>query len=98
MRYPETLLATATHDHKRGEDTRMRLVALTEIVSDWETTLEALDEIAGDYRSERGPSPDDIYLFYQVLVALCCDSSHENLSDLLRAFMLYATLESKRTK
>src|SRR5690625_292570 len=97
MRYPETLLATATHDHKRGEDTRMRLVALTEIVSDWETTLEALDEIAGDYRSERGPSPDDIYLFYQVLVALWCDSSHENLTDRLWEYMLKASRESKRT-
>lgn len=97
MRYPETLLATATHDHKRGEDTRMRLVALTEIVSDWDTTLEALDEIAADYRSERGPSPDDVYLFYQVLVALWCDSSHDNLTDRLWEYMLKASRESKRT-
>ena len=97
MRYPETLLATATHDHKRGEDTRMRLVALTELVSEWDATLSTLDEIAADYRSDRGPSADDIYLFYQVLTALWCDSSHDDLSDRLWDYMLKASRESKLT-
>lgn len=32
---PTTLLATATHDHKRGEDTRARLAVLTEIPDLW---------------------------------------------------------------
>src|SRR5690606_3131269 len=29
-RFPRSLIATATHDHKRGEDTRMRQISLTE--------------------------------------------------------------------
>ncbi|WP_245200132.1 malto-oligosyltrehalose synthase [Herbaspirillum sp. LeCh32-8] len=36
---PYSLLATATHDHKRGEDARMRLAALSEIPEEWHTLL-----------------------------------------------------------
>jgi len=32
---PYSLLATATHDHKRGEDTRARLAVLSEIPHEW---------------------------------------------------------------
>ena len=61
------LLASATHDHKRGEDTRMRLAALSEMPERWEEAVEALEEIAERY--------DDIsavhrYLVYQTLAAL----------------------------
>ncbi|MBO9353829.1 malto-oligosyltrehalose synthase [Bordetella petrii] len=34
-RFPAAMLATATHDHKRGEDVRARLAALTEIPLEW---------------------------------------------------------------
>ncbi|EHK64446.1 malto-oligosyltrehalose synthase [Achromobacter arsenitoxydans] len=33
--HPRAMLATATHDHKRGEDTRARLAALTEMPARW---------------------------------------------------------------
>ena len=33
--FPRALLATATHDHKRGEDTRARLAVLSEIPEEW---------------------------------------------------------------
>ena len=32
---PRSLLATATHDHKRGEDVRARLAVLSEIAPEW---------------------------------------------------------------
>src|SRR5208283_4640966 len=38
-RFPRALLATATHDHKRGEDTRMRLAVLSEIPEEWESAV-----------------------------------------------------------
>ena len=41
--YPRALLATATHDHKRGEDTRMRLAVLSEIPDEWESCARSLD-------------------------------------------------------
>ncbi|HSB96896.1 MAG TPA: malto-oligosyltrehalose synthase, partial [Spongiibacteraceae bacterium] len=33
--FPHALLATATHDHKRGEDLRMRLAVISEVVPEW---------------------------------------------------------------
>jgi malto-oligosyltrehalose synthase len=33
--YPHTMLATATHDHKRGEDLRARLAVVSELSADW---------------------------------------------------------------
>src|SRR5690606_27012075 len=60
LRYPRNLLATATHDHKRGEDTRMRLIALAEVPEAWDEALHALDAIAADHRSDHGPSRDDL--------------------------------------
>lgn len=38
-RMPRALLATATHDHKRGEDVRARLAVLSEIPEAWEQAL-----------------------------------------------------------
>ncbi len=37
--FPRALLATATHDHKRGEDVRARLAVLSEIPDIWADTL-----------------------------------------------------------
>jgi malto-oligosyltrehalose synthase len=33
--YPHTMLATATHDHKRGEDLRARLAVVSELAVEW---------------------------------------------------------------
>ncbi|MCB5191459.1 malto-oligosyltrehalose synthase [Methylobacillus arboreus] len=38
--YPNTMLGTATHDHKRGEDTRMRIAVLSQIPQHWEAQVE----------------------------------------------------------
>jgi (1->4)-alpha-D-glucan 1-alpha-D-glucosylmutase len=37
---PHAMLATATHDHKRGEDVRARLAVLSEIPRDWAEAVE----------------------------------------------------------
>jgi maltooligosyltrehalose synthase len=39
-RFPDAMLATATHDHKRGEDVRARLAVLSEIAGEWSANLE----------------------------------------------------------
>jgi len=36
--FPHAMLATATHDHKRGEDTRARLAVLSEMPEEWRKT------------------------------------------------------------
>ncbi|UVS99031.1 malto-oligosyltrehalose synthase [Burkholderia glumae] len=40
-RTPHTLLATATHDHKRGEDVRARLAVLSEVPVPWRAAVDA---------------------------------------------------------
>lgn len=95
QRYPSALLATATHDHKRGEDTRARLIALTETPELWEETLRELVQIGQTYHGLHGPSRLDEYLFHQLLVALWKGSSPESLRERLTAYMQKASRESK---
>ena len=38
--WPDTLLATATHDTKRGEDGRARLAVLSELAGEWAATVD----------------------------------------------------------
>jgi (1->4)-alpha-D-glucan 1-alpha-D-glucosylmutase len=42
--FPLAMLATATHDHKRGEDARMRLAVLSEIPEEWGRVVRPLLE------------------------------------------------------
>lgn len=41
--FPHTMLATATHDHKRGEDTRMRLAVISEFPQLWRSHVARLE-------------------------------------------------------
>jgi len=95
-RYPHNLLATATHDHKRGEDTRMRLIALSEVPDLWEETARALNEISEDHRTDGAPSPTDAYLFFQTLVALWDPDHRDELRERVGTYMEKAARESKR--
>lgn len=68
---PRTMLATATHDHKRGEDARLRIDALSEMPGRWRKALRTFDRLAknGSFvDSERAPSRNDQYALYQTLI------------------------------
>lgn len=95
LRYPLSLLTTATHDHKRGAETRMRLIVLAEVPDVWRKTLRSLGRIARRYRSSAGPSRPDEYLFHQTVVALWQDGARQSLSDRMAAYMLKAAREAK---
>ncbi len=69
IEHPRSLLATATHDTKRGEDARLRLLLLAEIPQQWRAAVSRLHEIAERHRHGRGPSRKAEYLLYQTLVA-----------------------------
>jgi (1->4)-alpha-D-glucan 1-alpha-D-glucosylmutase len=66
---PNAMLATATHDHKRGEDTRARLAVLSEIPAAWETVLIRWVRLNAIIRRETAPAPADEIMLYQTLVA-----------------------------
>jgi malto-oligosyltrehalose synthase len=71
-RWPYAMLATATHDTKRGEDARARLNVLSEIPAVWRRSVSAWRKINAVHRTavDRAYAPDanDEYLFYQALV------------------------------
>lgn len=90
-RSPRSLLATATHDTKRGEDARIRVAMLSEMPDVWEQMVERLHTLAARHRRGAAPSPTAEYLLYQTLVA-----AHPIDSDRLCAYMLKAVREAKQ--
>lgn len=69
---PHTMLATSTHDHKRGEDVRTRIDVLTEMPGGWSRALRRWARInrgrRGTTRGHAAPDPNDEYFLYQTLV------------------------------
>ena len=56
--FPDAMLATATHDHKRGEDVRARLAVLSEIPDEWEREVRRWLELNAPHRRDGdGPMP-----------------------------------------
>lgn len=77
--YPLSMISTATHDHKRGEDARARLAVISELPLKWESVvcdwllkntalhqkIHPNDNLDVIYTV---PRPDHEYMFYQTLV------------------------------
>ena len=101
---PRAMITTATHDHKRGADTRMRGIALAELPDRWGDAVDALDAIGAAHRGPHGPAPSDVYLFYQTLATLWCDAHgtpadaarQASLADRLAAYIQKAAREAKQ--
>jgi (1->4)-alpha-D-glucan 1-alpha-D-glucosylmutase len=104
--WPFTMLATATHDTKRGEDARARLNVLSEIPDEWGRCLTTWARINASNRTilEGRPAPDrnEEYLFYQALIgawpAGAVDArraADDALVARLREYLLKALREAK---
>ena len=90
-RYPQTLLATSTHDTKRSEDVRMRLALLSEIPQRWADAANRWAARNDRYRQGGLPDRNTEYLFYQTLVgAWPIDTAR------MTAYMAKAAREAKR--
>ncbi|MBS0603089.1 MAG: malto-oligosyltrehalose synthase [Proteobacteria bacterium] len=68
--FPDALLATATHDHKRGEDLRARLAVLSELPEAWRQQLERWRLQNAPLRPAAGPDAADECMLYQMLVGI----------------------------
>jgi (1->4)-alpha-D-glucan 1-alpha-D-glucosylmutase len=69
---PHAMLATATHDHKRGEDVRARLAVISEMPSEWATAVERWIELSAPHCVTNGgppmPSAADLLMLFQTIV------------------------------
>ncbi len=104
-RFPDAMLATATHDHKRGEDVRARLAVLSEAPEEWAVAVTRWMELNAAHRRYDGqpmPSPGDELMLYQMivgawpvqLVATDVEGLHE-FAERLAGWQLKAMREAK---
>ena len=66
--FPHAMLATATHDHKRGEDVRARLAVLERDADDWAAAVPRWIAQCDPLRSAALPHPGDIAMLLQMIV------------------------------
>jgi len=100
-----SLLATSTHDTKRSEDARARLVVLSEIPEEWKEVVGRLTRIARRHRiriSEDRLAPDrnEEYFLYQSLLAIwpfgpMGEEEKEEFVGRMEAYMVKAAKEAK---
>jgi (1->4)-alpha-D-glucan 1-alpha-D-glucosylmutase len=96
--FPCSMLATATHDHKRGEDVRARLAVLSEFAAEWAQAVPRwLAQCA-----RKQPYAGDVAILLQMIVgawpldlALDDDSSRNAFADRLVLWQVKALLEAK---
>ena len=72
--WPLELLATTTHDTKRGEDARARINVLSEIPDQWRKAVVEWMRVNNRHRTKIhgawAPDRNDEYLFYQALLGM----------------------------
>ncbi len=70
--WPATLLATSTHDTKRSEDVRARMLAISEVPQLWRSSLQRWRVINKRWKRNledaAAPDANEEYLFYQTLL------------------------------
>ena len=102
---PHSMLATSTHDSKRGEDVRARINVLAEDPALWEESLMRFHHLAERYvtQTDAGPAPtrNDIWLLFQTLVGIWParppgERERDELRHRVQAYMLKAVREAKK--
>jgi (1->4)-alpha-D-glucan 1-alpha-D-glucosylmutase len=99
--WPHGMTATATHDTKRGEDARARLIALTELPGEWTNAVARWKVMnaphlvtAGEMRA---PSVTFEYMLYQALLgAWPLGQPDDTFAERMQAYALKAAREGKQ--
>jgi len=90
--FPDAMLATATHDHKRGEDVRARLAVLSELAEEWQAIVgrwvqgNAALKQPGAVGTVTMPSNGDEAILYQMIVGAWPMALHANDAAGVAAF------------
>lgn len=98
--FPHGMTSTATHDTKRGEDARTRLLALAELPGEWTTAVSRWKVLNAPHvitdGEMRSPSAPFEYMLYQALVgAWELDARDETFLERMQAYALKAAREGK---
>lgn len=103
-RSPNAMLATTTHDTKRSEDARLRMVTLSEMPEEWQAALKRWSKWNRKLRTKIGdeyaPSPNEEYLIYQTLLGTwpvdsAVGESTPPYAERIQQYMLKAMKEAK---
>jgi (1->4)-alpha-D-glucan 1-alpha-D-glucosylmutase len=97
--WPHGMTATATHDTKRGEDARARLMALSELSDEWAAAVSRWKLLNASHlvtTEMRAPSVTAEYMLYQALLgAWPVGDGDRNFAERFQAYALKAARESK---
>lgn len=100
--HPKSMIATATHDTKRGEDARARINALAELSGEWGKLLPRWSRLLGLAKSRLGtqqaPDRNDEYLFFQNLLAIWPEDAAQADPELVRRMQHYMGKAVKEAK
>ncbi len=80
--FPRALSATATHDHKRGEDVRARLAVLSELPQRWRAEVQSWRALARQGRFPELDGGDEYQLFQTLLGAWPLELTADDLDGL----------------
>jgi (1->4)-alpha-D-glucan 1-alpha-D-glucosylmutase len=105
-RLPYDMRASATHDHKRGEDVRARINALSEVPLEWRRRVRrwaALNRFKRqEFEGQRIPGRNDEYLLYQTLVGVwpldLAEPAGPGLADLAERIVAYMQKAGREAK
>ena len=91
---PHAMLTTATHDHKRGEDLRARLAALSVMPDAWRSRVEAWDQLSWAW--DHDVSGADRYMLLQTIVGAWPDEgATPDFADRIKAWQQKALREAR---
>jgi (1->4)-alpha-D-glucan 1-alpha-D-glucosylmutase len=100
--WPHSLLATATHDTKRGEDVRARINVLSELPDEWRSALSRWRDLNAARKTvvngQPAPAPNDEYFFYQTLIGawpVADPGQMQSFRERVAACMLKSIKEAK---
>jgi (1->4)-alpha-D-glucan 1-alpha-D-glucosylmutase len=99
--WPHGMTATATHDTKRGEDARARLLALAELPGEWASAIGRWKILNAPHLvvdgNARSPSAAFEYMLYQALVgAWPLTARDDTFLERMQAYALKAAREGKQ--
>lgn len=97
--FPYGMTATATHDTKRGEDARTRLLALPEFAGEWASLVGRWKSFNARHITTEGnmraPSPAFEYMLYQALIGAWPQTINADFVARMKSYAIKSAREAK---